>query len=128
MWGHDTAIFTLLYLIRITLWFHEIFKLIFPKASSWPAFQSDTVSPGGNSLEIEIPNFHFSKKWKFHGNTRAFTMGFYVPAFSQRKGFTAFLFILCQTHRKPHAHTASLSFMLFPPPPTDAHTHKFLRS
>ena len=36
MRGHDTAIFTLLYLILLTLWFHEIFKLIFPKSSSWP--------------------------------------------------------------------------------------------
>ena len=35
MWGHDTAIFTFLYLIVLTLWFHEIFKLIF-KSSSWP--------------------------------------------------------------------------------------------
>ena len=36
MWGHDTAIFTMLYLILLTLWFHEIFKLIFLKPSSWP--------------------------------------------------------------------------------------------
>ena len=36
MWGHDTAILTLLYLILLTLWFHEIFKLIFPKSSFWP--------------------------------------------------------------------------------------------
>ena len=36
MWGHDTAILTLLYLILLTLWFHQIFKLIFPKSSSWP--------------------------------------------------------------------------------------------
>ena len=36
MWGHDTAILTLLYLILLTLWFHEIFTLIFPKSSSWP--------------------------------------------------------------------------------------------
>ena len=35
MWGHDTAIFTMLYLILLTLWFHKIFKLIFPKSSSW---------------------------------------------------------------------------------------------
>ena len=33
--GHDTAIFTMLYLILLTLWFHKIFKLIFPKSSSW---------------------------------------------------------------------------------------------
>ena len=26
---HDTAIFTLLYVILLTLWFHEIFTLIF---------------------------------------------------------------------------------------------------
>ena len=35
MWGYDTAIFTMLYLI-LTLWFHKIFKLIFPKSPSWP--------------------------------------------------------------------------------------------
>ena len=34
--GHDTAIFTMLYLILLTLWFHKVFKLIFPKSSSWP--------------------------------------------------------------------------------------------
>ena len=34
--GHDTAIFTMLYLIFLTLWFHKIFKLIFPKPSCWP--------------------------------------------------------------------------------------------
>ena len=34
--GHDTAIFTVLYLIALTLYFHKIFKLIFPKALSWP--------------------------------------------------------------------------------------------
>ena len=34
--GYDTAIITLLYLILLTLWFHEIFKLIFLKSSSWP--------------------------------------------------------------------------------------------
>ena len=36
MRGHDTGIFTLLYLILLTLWLHEIFKLIFLKPSSWP--------------------------------------------------------------------------------------------
>ena len=35
MWWHDTAIFTLLYLILLTVWFFEIFKLIFPTSSSW---------------------------------------------------------------------------------------------
>ena len=35
MWGHDISIFTLFYLILLTLWFHKIFKLIFPKSSSW---------------------------------------------------------------------------------------------
>ena len=35
MWGHDTTIFTLVYLILLTQWFHEIFKLIFLKPSSW---------------------------------------------------------------------------------------------
>ena len=34
--GHDTAIFTMLYMILLTLWFHKIFKLIFLKQSSWP--------------------------------------------------------------------------------------------
>ena len=34
--GHDTAMFTMLYLILLTLWFHKIFKLIFPRQSSWP--------------------------------------------------------------------------------------------
>ena len=34
--GHDTAMFTMLYLILLTLWFHEIFKLTFLKPSSWP--------------------------------------------------------------------------------------------
>ena len=38
VWGHDTTILTLLYLylILLTLWFHEIFKLIFLKSGSWP--------------------------------------------------------------------------------------------
>ena len=36
MRGHDTAIFTLLYLILLTLGCHEIIKLIFLKPSSWP--------------------------------------------------------------------------------------------
>ena len=36
MWGHDTVMLTLLYLILLTLLFHEFFKLIFPKSSSWP--------------------------------------------------------------------------------------------
>ena len=36
MRGHDTAIFTLLYLILLTLRCPEIFKLIFLKPSSWP--------------------------------------------------------------------------------------------
>ena len=36
MWGHDTVILTLLYLILLTLLFHEFFKLIFPKSSFWP--------------------------------------------------------------------------------------------
>ena len=34
--GHDTAIFTMLYLILLTLWFHKRFKLIFLRQSSWP--------------------------------------------------------------------------------------------
>ena len=34
--GHDTAIFTMLYLILLTLWFHKLFKLIFLRQSSWP--------------------------------------------------------------------------------------------
>ena len=33
--GHDTTIFTMLYLILLTLWFHKVFKLIFIKQSSW---------------------------------------------------------------------------------------------
>ena len=36
LWGHDIIIFTMLYLILLTLWFHKVFKLIFPKSSSWP--------------------------------------------------------------------------------------------
>ena len=36
MWGHNTAIFTKLYLIFLTLWFNKAFKLIFTKSSSWP--------------------------------------------------------------------------------------------
>ena len=36
MWGHDTAIFVMLYLILLILWFHKVFKLIFPKSSYWP--------------------------------------------------------------------------------------------
>ena len=34
--GHDTAIFTMIYLNLLTLWFHKIFQLIFLKQSSWP--------------------------------------------------------------------------------------------
>ena len=33
--GNDTAIFTMLYLILLTLWFHKTIKLIFLKQSSW---------------------------------------------------------------------------------------------
>ena len=40
MWGHDTAIFTMLYLILLTLWFHKVFKLIFAKLSSLPKTMS----------------------------------------------------------------------------------------
>ena len=36
VWGHDTAIFTMHYLILLTLWFHKTFKLIFLRQSSWP--------------------------------------------------------------------------------------------
>ena len=36
MWGHDTAIFTMVYLILLILWFHKIFKLIVLSQSSWP--------------------------------------------------------------------------------------------
>ena len=36
MWGHDTAIFTMLYLILLTLWFHKPFKLIFRRQPFWP--------------------------------------------------------------------------------------------
>ena len=36
MWEHDTAIFTMFYLILLTLWFHKHFKLIFLRQSSWP--------------------------------------------------------------------------------------------
>ena len=36
MWGHDTDIFTMLYLILLTLFFHKVSKLIFRKSSSWP--------------------------------------------------------------------------------------------
>ena len=32
---HDTAIFTMFYLILLPLWSHKIFKLIFLKQSSW---------------------------------------------------------------------------------------------
>ena len=32
---HDTTIFTMLYLILLTLWFHKVFKLIFIKQPSW---------------------------------------------------------------------------------------------
>ena len=35
--GHDTAIFTMLYLkVLFTVWFQNIFKLIFLKQQSWP--------------------------------------------------------------------------------------------
>ena len=34
--GHDTAIFTMLYLTLLTLWFHKTFKSIFLNQSSWP--------------------------------------------------------------------------------------------
>ena len=33
---NDTAIFTILYLILLTLLFHKIFRLFFPKSSCWP--------------------------------------------------------------------------------------------
>ena len=34
--GHDTVIFTMLYLILLTVWFHKFFKLIFLKQLPWP--------------------------------------------------------------------------------------------
>ena len=34
--GYDTAMFAMLYLILLTLWFHKTFKLIFLNQSSWP--------------------------------------------------------------------------------------------
>ena len=36
LWGHDIIIFTMLYLILLTLWFHKVFRLIFPKQSFCP--------------------------------------------------------------------------------------------
>ena len=36
MCGHDTALSIMLYLILPNLWFHKVFKLIFPKSLSWP--------------------------------------------------------------------------------------------
>ena len=36
MWEHGTTRFTMFYLILLTLWFHKLFQLIFPKSSSWP--------------------------------------------------------------------------------------------
>ena len=33
---HDTVIFTMLYLILLTVWFHKFFKLIFLKQLPWP--------------------------------------------------------------------------------------------
>ena len=36
MLEHDTAIFTMLYLILLTLWLHKLFKLISLRLSSWP--------------------------------------------------------------------------------------------
>ena len=36
MCGHNTAIFTMLNLILLTIWFHKIFKLIFLRQSPWP--------------------------------------------------------------------------------------------
>ena len=42
MWGHDTAIFTMVYLILLILWFYKIFKLflgwIFGKKTSMDNF------------------------------------------------------------------------------------------
>ena len=40
VWGHDTTIFTLLYLTLLTLWFHQVFKLIFAKSWPWPKTMS----------------------------------------------------------------------------------------
>ena len=34
--GHDTAIYTMFYLIVLSLWFRKVFKLTFPLSSSWP--------------------------------------------------------------------------------------------
>ena len=34
--GNDTTIFTKLYLILLTLWFHQRFKLVFSKPLPWP--------------------------------------------------------------------------------------------
>ena len=36
VWEHDAAIFTMIYLILLILWFHEIFRLVFPKSLSCP--------------------------------------------------------------------------------------------
>ena len=58
MRGHDTAIFTLLYLILLTLWFHEIFKLIFPKSSSWPkAMHAEHWRKMGNFPILLVQSF-----------------------------------------------------------------------
>ena len=39
--GNDTTIFTKLYLILLTLWFHKLFKLAFSKPSPWPKTMYD---------------------------------------------------------------------------------------
>ena len=58
--GHDTAIFTMLYLILLTLWFHKTFKLIFLNQSPWPktmyALEKTSMSkfPGKFSYTFNI--------------------------------------------------------------------------
>ena len=53
VWGHDTAIFTLLYLIFLTLWFHEMFKVIFLKPKTMYAEHWRNIA-----WAIPLGNFH----------------------------------------------------------------------
>ena len=60
MWRHDTAIFTMVYLILLILWFHKIFKLIFLRQSSWPKKMDAEYLEKKTSMDNFLEKFSYT--------------------------------------------------------------------
>ena len=109
--GHGTAIFTMLYLILLTLWFHKTFKLIFLNQSSWPetmyAYIAWATTMGNFlgkcfytfSITIQYATV-FPIKKKFWPVILTFYFDL-VPRFyflTWNRFFSAFTPVLCESH------------------------------